>query len=86
MDQVEEPIGRPRSVDRSLRRFLARLRGKGQARETCSPGRRGVMTTQRSHRFGSVLPAAALAGAVLLGTAIPAGAQLTDPSAAIDHA
>ena len=44
------------------------------------------MTSQRSHRLGSVLPAAALAGAVLLGTAIPAGAQLTNPSAAIDHA
>jgi hypothetical protein len=83
MDQIDEPIGRPRAVDRSLSRFFARLRGKGQARETCSPGRGCVMTTQRNHRFGSVLPAAALAGAVLLGTPIPAGAQLTDLGAAL---
>ena len=36
------------------------------------------MTPSRTFRFDVLLPAATLAGAVLLGTPIPAGAQLTD--------
>ena len=44
------------------------------------------MSSWHTFRFDVSMPAAWLAVALLLGPPLPAGAQLTNPSAAIDHA